>query len=378
MALINHPAIVQIFDILEQDDGEWIVMEFIEGPTLAKLLGEGPLDPLEALEWGEQIARGLAEAHSKGILHRDLKTENVMITPIGQAKILDFGVAKPLNGDVLDGTGSVSADGEVVGTCRAMSPEQARGLELGPRSDLFSLGSLLYEMVTGEAPFCAPNAAETLSRVCTHRPPPVTSLEPALPPALDRLIARLLEESPELRPASAGLVARELSRMARKIRARTTTASASASEVPCWDETEIATARPRASTLKPRVTMAPWAIGFAAGLGLFLVVLLVLAGAREDPAPPAVGLVASSSDPWELYRRGTALLTRPDKPGNVEAAIAIFDGLLERDADSAPALAGLARAYWRKYRDEREPRWLARAREPSKPSRRTNTSPPPG
>ncbi len=372
VALLNHPSIIQIFDVLEEGDGEWIVMELADGPSLAELLDKGPLEPLEALEWGAQIAEGLAEAHGKGLLHRDLKTENVMITSAGRAKILDFGLAKPLDSKALEDTAledtaSLSVDGEIAGTCRAMSPEQARGLELDRRSDLFSLGSLLYEMVTGEAPFRAASAAETLSRVCTHRPPPVTDLEPALPPALAELIEQLLEKTPELRPVNAHRVAgrlARLARLARASRAETTTTNAGPGEE-IWNEateldlTETSTAEIRAAPRKPRhgSLTSPWTIGFAAGLGLaFVLALLLAARVDHDTGRPA-------ADSWELYREGTALLARPDKEGHVERAIEIFESILERDAESAPALAGLARALWRKYREGREPRWLEQARE---------------
>src|SRR5947199_8191051 len=126
-------------------------MELVEGQTLQELLRKGPLEPQRAMRLGREIAEGLAEAHAQGFVHRDLKDANVMVTPSGRAKILDFGVAKKIQSEAQEAT--LSVPGLVIGTTHAMSPEQALGLALDARSDLFSLGSLLYEMATGMAPF---------------------------------------------------------------------------------------------------------------------------------------------------------------------------------------------------------------------------------
>ncbi|MEM6775803.1 MAG: serine/threonine-protein kinase, partial [Pseudomonadota bacterium] len=160
LARFSHPAIVQIYDVVERDGETWIVMEWIQGRTLARQLEEGPLPIGEVLEIGRQVAEGLAEAHGQGILHRDLKTENVMQQRSGHAKILDFGLAKPEQPE--DEDSGLTGSGRVLGTSRAMSPEQARGLPLDVRSDLFSLGVLLYELAVGEAPFRGRSKAEVL------------------------------------------------------------------------------------------------------------------------------------------------------------------------------------------------------------------------
>ena len=206
-AQLSHPSIVQIHDFLTTDEGDWIVLELVEGPTLAELLRQGPLDFGHLLSLGREIAEGLAEAHGRGFLHRDLKTENVVVTRSGHAKILDFGLAKrfwPAASGTRDG---LSREGEVAGTPRAMSPEQANGEPLDPRTDLFSLGTLLYEAVTGVSPFAAATPVETLHRVCSHHPPPAAGLNPAAPLGLSELIADLLEKDRERRPADATQVA---------------------------------------------------------------------------------------------------------------------------------------------------------------------------
>ncbi len=227
-ARLNHPAIVQVYDIVEAEGSDWIVMELVEGTQLASLVRSGPLELDRFLPLAVEIAAGLAAAHEAGIIHRDLKTENVVVTAgnrassgratpgrasSGRAKILDFGLAKPLQ--VQDDDGTVSVEGVVLGTPRAMSPEQARNLELDHRSDLFSLGTLYYEMLTGATPFLGSSWYETLRRVHRRRHTPVRKQNPAIPRGLSNLIDRLLEKDPARRPQSAAEVALALQRLAR-------------------------------------------------------------------------------------------------------------------------------------------------------------------
>ncbi len=235
---LNHPAIVQIYDILTDGDGDAIVMELVEGRSLAQLLGNGPLALTVALRLARQVAEGLAEAHRVGLVHRDLKAENVMVTPASgdqtsRAKILDFGLAKILPQSPSGGTlrqppsggtltkseldETLTQAGAVLGTVRAMSPEQAQGGEVNHRSDLFSFGVLLYEMLTGRSPFRGANALSTLRRVITESPQPVRELRTEVPVELASLIARLLDKQPERRPAGAGEVARALADLTDRI-----------------------------------------------------------------------------------------------------------------------------------------------------------------
>ncbi len=213
-AKLNHPAIVQIYDLVREGDDVWIVMELVPGRQLASHLTAGPLDIGAALALGVQIADGLAEAHAHGIVHRDLKAANIMVTPTGQAKILDFGVAKSL---LTEEESSFTTASVVVGTPYAMSPEQVRGHAIDARSDIFSLGSLLYQMVTGEAPFRGSSPVESLQRIAEHRPPPAVDLNPRIPAELSSLIATMLEKAPDRRPQEAGEVARALERMAAEL-----------------------------------------------------------------------------------------------------------------------------------------------------------------
>lgn len=204
VAQLNHPAIVQVFDILEADEGDWIVMELVEGTPLSTLVKKGPLAIELVLHLAREIVDGLAEAHAKGIVHRDLKSENVLITKRRHAKILDFGLAKQLWPE--ESLATLSRDGVLLGTCRAMSPEQARALEVDHRSDLFSLGILLYEMASGVSPFAANTAFDTLTNVVSHRQPSAYTLNPKVPDGVSRLIDHLLEKRPEDRPQSAEAV----------------------------------------------------------------------------------------------------------------------------------------------------------------------------
>jgi serine/threonine protein kinase/tetratricopeptide (TPR) repeat protein len=211
-ARLNHPAIVQIYDVLADGDVDSIVMEAVEGTDLRTLIDDRPVPLERAVAIARDVAAGLAEAHRLGIVHRDLKTENVLVTPAGHAKITDFGIAKSILAERTAGRAeeSLTAIGHVLGTYRAMSPEQARGEEVDHRSDLFSFGILLYEMLTGLSPFPAENELAMLHRIVHDRQKPAVEVSPAVPESLSLLIDHLLEKDPRLRPRSAAEVGREL------------------------------------------------------------------------------------------------------------------------------------------------------------------------
>lgn len=210
-ARLSHPAIVQIYDLVHDGDDMWIVMELVPGRSLASHLAAGPLEVDRALALAIQIAGGIAEAHVHGIVHRDLKASNVMVTPAGHAKILDFGVAKSL---LTQDESALTTTAGVIGTPHAMSPEQVRGLEVDARSDLFSFGSLLYQMVTGDLPFRGASPVEALRLITEHQPPPPRQLNARVPAALSELIESLIEKEPARRPRDARVVGDGLERIA--------------------------------------------------------------------------------------------------------------------------------------------------------------------
>ena len=213
---LNHPHICTLHDIGSQDGVDYLVMECVEGETLAKRLEKGPLPVEQVLKYGAQIADALDKAHRAGIVHRDLKPGNIMLTPAG-AKLLDFGLAKPaaplVSGMTLTAavpTTPVTQEGMIVGTFQYMSPEQVEGKELDGRSDIFSLGAVLYEMVTGNRAFEGKSQLSVASAILEKEPAPIRSIKPLTPLALDHVIGKCLAKAADERWQSAGDLASEL------------------------------------------------------------------------------------------------------------------------------------------------------------------------
>ena len=196
---LNHPGICTIYDIEEMNGLPFIVMEKLEGVSLKERLRGEPMDLDEILDVGIQVADALAACHEKGIIHRDIKPANIFITNTGQVKILDFGLAKLSPGFAAHDANAVedplSLAGDIFGTAVYMSPEQARGEELDARTDLFSLGSVLYQMATGKKPFSGNNTVTTLEAVLNRKPEPPLKLNPNLPPDMQGIIGRAMEKN---------------------------------------------------------------------------------------------------------------------------------------------------------------------------------------
>ena len=195
---LNHPGICTIHDIEHLDGHPFIVMEKLEGTNLKDRMKGEPMEVDEILDIGIQVADALAACHAKGIIHRDIKPANIFLTESGQAKILDFGLAKLSRGmEAGDGASEdpLSVAGDIFGTAVYMSPEQARGEELDPRSDLFSLGVVLYQMATGQKPFAGTNAVTTLDAILNRKPVSPLKLNPALPADLEGILGRAMEKN---------------------------------------------------------------------------------------------------------------------------------------------------------------------------------------
>ena len=212
---LNHPAIVTVYDVGEQDGRPYIVMEFIEGRSLWMRQAEGPIRPKEALEIASQVAEGLAAAHAAEIVHRDLKPQNIMITPDGRAKIVDFGVSKAAptshgGTDPTVDTRTLTAYDAIVGTVGYMSPEQVTSRHVDGRSDQFALGSILYEMLTRKRAFDRGTAVQTMAAIIEDEPEPLANLCPDLPQSIVTIVERCLAKNPENRYASTRDLARDL------------------------------------------------------------------------------------------------------------------------------------------------------------------------
>ena len=205
---LNHPNIMAVFDIGSHDGTPYIVSELLDGQTLRERLAAGRLPPRKAADYAAQIARGLSAAHAKGIVHRDLKPENVFVSREEHVKILDFGLAKLTQPEEGGGTNVPTASaatepGVVLGTLAYMSPEQVKGQALDARSDIFSFGAILYEMLSGKRAFQRGSAAETMSAILNEEPPELSESGSNIPAAFDEIVRHCLEKEPESRFQSA-------------------------------------------------------------------------------------------------------------------------------------------------------------------------------
>ena len=206
-ATLNHPNVCTIYDIREEDGQQFILMEFVDGVTLRQKMSQAPLKANDALSYGVQIGEALQEAHSKGIVHRDVKAENIMVNSRNQIKVMDFGLAK------LKGSLRLTKATSTVGTLAYMAPEQIQGGEVDARSDIFSFGVVLYEMCTGKSPFRGEHDAAIMYSVLNEDPAPAGNLRPDMPPEAAHILANALEKSPEDRYQSAAEMVRELRRL---------------------------------------------------------------------------------------------------------------------------------------------------------------------
>lgn len=286
-AALTHPNIAQVYDVLTHENQDFVIMEYIEGKTLAAILEEGPLAPGEVARIGVGIAQALAFAHRRGILHRDIKTENIMISQDGTVKVLDFGLARLLTAPE---DRRLTQDGLVVGTSRAMSPEQATGKPLDFRSDIFSLGSLLYEAASGQPAFAGETILETMHKVARAEFVPLRQLAPHLPEGLVSTIERCLKKDPNARFQDALEVAKAL---------RDATATLGTAHLPSLAHTTFLAKR-----LRRKAIYAVVVLGLLAGL----LALALQQGWLSAPEPLTVAVLPIAGQvPAAFPLTGTAV-----------------------------------------------------------------------
>src|ERR1700726_2553500 len=218
IASLNHPHICTLYDVGHQDGTDFLVMEYLEGETLAQRLIKGPLPLDQVLQYAIEIADALDKAHRKGVTHRDLKPGNIMLTKSG-TKLLDFGLAKlkqevaPANvqlSQLPTANDPLTAQGTIVGTLQYMAPEQLEGKEVDARTDIFAFGAVAYEMATGKRAFEGKSQASLIAAILEREPPPMSSLQPMTPPALDRVVKKCLRKDRDDRWQSARDITDEL------------------------------------------------------------------------------------------------------------------------------------------------------------------------
>ncbi|MEO8218986.1 MAG: serine/threonine-protein kinase, partial [Acidobacteriota bacterium] len=319
-ATLDHQNICSIYDVGEADGRTFIVMQYIEGKTLAARMGRKPLEMTEAIETALQIAHALAEAHSHGIIHRDIKPQNIMITERGLVKVLDFGLAKVLaergGSDSDAATDSfLTQAGVIMGTAPYMSPEQVKGELLDGRSDIFSFGAVLYELLTGHQPFAAKTTAEIISAILTSEPQALARHSIAVPVSLELILRKCLQKDRQQRYQSAVDLASDLETVRRECQSGPAPApvdsTAKTMGVVTIGQSDVATRR---LFSWPRVGLA------AAALLAVLAVLLVYRKAGPPPGPASAGRVKSvDSAAYDFYLRGKVISTNQNREDNENA-----------------------------------------------------------
>ena len=325
--ILNHPNITAVYDVGSFEDAPYVVTELLEGETLRSRMAGGALAPRRAIDYALQIAHGLAAAHAKGIVHRDLKPENLFVTREGRVKILDFGLAKLTQPETvlpqtnLPTAGASTEPGVVMGTLGYMSPEQVRGRAADARSDIFSFGAVLYEMLSGRRAFRGDSAADTMSAILREDPPELSTTNRQIAPGLDRIVRHCLEKDPEARFHSAHDLAFQLEALSDP--------SATGIEA-------LPAPRPRKAFTRP-------AFVAVAAIALLLAPLAYFAGMKRRPVAAAravrfaVPIPAGASFSPSEISRGASI-----SPDGTRVAIEAFSGgrrrLFVRPLDSEKAV----------------------------------------
>ena len=335
-AKLDHPNICPVHEVAEEDGRAFIVMTFVEGDTLDVRLKQTRLELAESLKIAAQVADAIAEAHAQGIIHRDIKPANVIVTRRGQAKVMDFGLAKfsaidaaadRLKSDEAPTQAPLTTPGTILGTVPYMSPEQVHGKRLDARTDIFSFGVVLYEMLSGEQPFAAESPAGTISAILTREPPPLTQF----PDRLQRLVRKCLEKDRSARYQSMREVATELDDVRREC-------EGSAAALPAADNQSQS--QPRGERVSSFRSWPVLTVAVAA-------VLILVAGSiwlwRNSRGGATATAKSANSPAYDLYLRGK-VNNITDRQSNA-TAIKLLEQAVNADPNYAPAWAELARAY---------------------------------
>ena len=356
---LNHPNIITIHEIASCEGTEMIVMEHVEGSTLGELLTSGPLPVADVLNYGVQIADALAKAHAAGIIHRDIKPGNVMITRDGLVKVLDFGLAKvhPTAADHAPHAPTLELTGArvVLGTAAYMSPEQATGDPLDSRSDIFSFGVVLYEMIGGRRPFEGRTTVEVLRQLLAPEEVPVDVIRHRAPDSLVQIVSRALAKDRELRFASVEQMRHELRAVQPTSSRAIVVPASSASDAPTIS-LALPPAVPSDRGRPAGHRRMRQAIALTAATATIVALLVSLPSLLGRDAAGETGTKATGSS-YQHYAVGQTLLKRHDRRGDIDRAIEAFTKSIEQDAKYAPGYAGLADAYYRKNLSNPDVQW---------------------
>jgi len=347
---LNHPNIITIYEVITVEGMDVIVMEYVKGETLHRIQKSGRIPVDQVLRYAIQVCEGLAKAHSTSIIHRDLKPGNIMVNEDGLVKILDFGLAKREqqallssgSGEAQTVTQSLTAPGEVLGTPSYMSPEQILGKTIDTRSDMFSFGIVLYEMLSGVRPFHQPTAVATVHDIVYSDPKPLRELCPELPEALIGIVNKVLSKAASSRCET-------MSEVAAHLRAVLTGAA--------LEETQTASYS-IAPLRRPPRKPAYAALGVLLAAGIAAGAWLIPWPRVWNSGDRSAGIGTSPSDADALRRQSRVWLNDHYRPGNTDKAISALGKILALEEKNATAHAMLAEAFLRKNGESPDTNWM--------------------